>query len=68
MKKLIAFVSILFLTSFSQPKPKTYVLNVTAQEAQIIYDALGELPAKVSEGVRMKLAQQITEQSKEPAK
>ena len=68
MKKLIALSIIFILTSFSQPKPKTYTLNVSAQEAQLIYDALGELPAKVSEGIRMKIAQQITEQSKEVQK
>jgi hypothetical protein len=31
---------------------------------QIIYDALGELPAKQTEAIRFKLIQQVTEQNK----
>jgi hypothetical protein len=46
---------------------KVYKLDLTSQEVQIIYDALGELPAKTSEGIRMKIAKQVNEQNT-PAK
>jgi hypothetical protein len=46
---------------------KVYKLDLTTQEVQIIYDALGELPAKTSEGIRMKIAKQVNEQNT-PAK
>lgn len=46
---------------------KVYKLELTPQEVQIIYDALGELPAKTSEGIRMKIAKQVNEQNT-PAK
>lgn len=42
---------------------KTYKLELTTQEVQVIYDALGELPAKVSEGIRAKVAKQVGEQN-----
>jgi len=42
---------------------KVYKLELTTQEVQIIYDALGELPAKTSEGIRMKIAKQVNEQN-----
>jgi hypothetical protein len=46
---------------------KVYKLELTPQEVQIIYDAMGELPAKTSEGIRMKIAKQVNEQNT-PAK
>jgi hypothetical protein len=49
------------LPSFNQQK--TYKLELTTQEVQVIYDALGELPAKVSEGIRAKVAKQVGEQN-----
>lgn len=51
-----------------QPSPKNYKLELTAQEVQIIYDALGELPAKQTEMIRYKLIQQVTEQNKQDKK
>ena len=42
---------------------KVYKLDLTTQEVQIIYDALGELPAKTSEGIRLKIAKQVNEQN-----
>jgi hypothetical protein len=62
---ITAFVLGLFtLTmSFTIREQKTYKLDLSAQEVQVIYDALGELPAKTSEGIRMKIAKQVTEQN-----
>ncbi len=57
---LIAFT---FKMSFTMPQQKTYKLELTTQEVQVIYDALGELPAKVSEGIRAKVAKQVSEQN-----
>jgi hypothetical protein len=42
---------------------KVYKLELTTQEVQIIYDALGEMPAKTSEGIRAKIAKQVNEQN-----
>jgi hypothetical protein len=49
--------------AFTMPQQKTYKLELTTQEVQVIYDALGELPAKVSEGIRAKVAKQVSEQN-----
>jgi hypothetical protein len=49
--------------AFTIPQQKTYKLELTTQEVQVIYDALGELPAKVSEGIRAKVAKQVGEQN-----
>lgn len=50
------------LMSFD-PTPKSYKLELTAQELQVVYDALGELPAKTSETIRMKIVQQVNQQN-----
>jgi len=49
--------------AFTMPQQKTYKLELTTQEVQVIYDALGELPAKVSEGIRAKMAKQVNDQN-----
>jgi hypothetical protein len=67
MKKTLTLMTIMTLMSF-QPLPKSYKLELTAQEVQIIYDALGELPAKQTETIRFKLIQQVTEQNKQDQK
>jgi hypothetical protein len=55
----------LLTLAFIEPKKQTksYKLELTAQEVQLVYDALGELPAKTSESVRLKIAKQVTEQN-----
>ena len=62
MKKALTLIAIMALMSF-QPTPKSYNLELTAQELQVIYDALGELPAKTSETIRMKIVQQVNQQN-----
>jgi hypothetical protein len=47
MKKALTLIAIMALMSF-EPTPKAYKLELTAQELQVVYDALGELPAKTS--------------------
>jgi hypothetical protein len=60
---LLIFSLIICSIAFTMPQQKTYKLELTTQEVQVIYDALGELPAKVSEGIRAKVAKQVQEQN-----
>jgi len=59
----IIFVFVMGIFAFTMPQQKTYKLELTTQEVQVVYDALGELPAKVSEGIRAKVAKQVGEQN-----
>ncbi len=61
----IIFVFVMSMMSFTLRKQQTkvYKLELTTQEVQVIYDALGELPAKVSEGIRAKVAKQVQDQN-----
>ena len=60
---LLIYSLIICSIAFTMPQQKTYKLELTTQEVQVIYDALGELPAKVSEGIRAKVAKQVGEQN-----
>lgn len=62
MKKALTLFAVMALMAF-QPSPKAYKLELTAQELQIVYDALGELPAKTSETIRIKIVQQVNQQN-----
>ena len=64
MKRTLTLLGILALMAFAPTQTKTYKLDLTAEEVQVIYDALGELPAKKSEVIRYKLVQQVNEQNK----
>lgn len=53
------------MSSF-QPKnaeTKTYKFEFSAEETQVIFEALGELPAKKSEVIRFKMAQEVNKQN-----
>ena len=73
MKKMYTFAFIVFgflaclgivaWTDKPAQQQKTYTITLTAQETQVVYDALGELPAKTSESIRAKIAQQVTSQN-----
>jgi hypothetical protein len=73
MKKMYTFAFVIFgflaclgivaWTEKPTQQQKTYTLTLTAQETQVVYDALGELPAKTSESIRAKIAQQVTSQN-----
>ena len=63
MKKALTLIAIMALVAF-QPAPKSFKLELSPQELQVVYDALGELPAKTSESIRLKIVQQVNEQSK----
>ena len=62
MKKALTLIAMMALMSFV-PTPKAYKLELTAQELQVVYDALGELPAKTSETIRMKIVSQVNQQN-----
>jgi hypothetical protein len=64
MKKLITLFAFIGLTSFNTQEPKTVTVKFTVDELQLVYDALGELPAKKVEAIRYKI---ITEANKQLA-
>lgn len=63
MKKILATIAIFALVSFTPSQPKIYRFEFTAEESQIIFDALGELPSKKVEVIRYKMMQAVQAQS-----
>jgi hypothetical protein len=61
MKRILATICIIALLAFAPPK--TFHFEFTPEEAQIIFDALGELPSKKVEGIRYKMMQSVAAQS-----
>jgi hypothetical protein len=61
MKRILAALCIIALMAFAPPK--TFHFEFTPEEAQIIFDALGELPSKKVEGIRYKMMQSVAAQS-----
>jgi hypothetical protein len=61
MKKLLLIAAI-GLFSFTTQEPKTVTLTLTVEEVNLIYMGLGELPAKASEQLRAKIAQEAQKQ------
>jgi hypothetical protein len=59
----IAAIAVIALAAWGTNQQKTYTLTLTAQETQVVFDALGELPAKTSESIRAKIAQQVNQQN-----
>jgi hypothetical protein len=56
MRKLPILLLLIVLTSFGlQEQPKTVTVTFTVEELQVVYDALGELPAKKVEVIRYKI-------------
>ena len=70
MRKTAALAAIMMLMAFKTQEDKTYTLMFTAEEVNVIYEALGELPAKKAEVIRFKLVQQVNaaNQQSEPKK
>lgn len=63
MKKSLFALSILALMSFkTQEEPKIVKLELTIEEVNLIFEGLGELPAKKSEGLRAKIYQEAKKQ------
>jgi hypothetical protein len=61
MKRILAALFIIALVAFAPPK--TFHFEFTPEEAQIIFDALGELPSKKVEGIRYKMMMTVQAQS-----
>lgn len=61
MKKILLVLA-LGLFSFTTQEPKIITLKFTLEEVQIIYDALGELPAKKVESIRAKIYHETNKQ------
>lgn len=61
MKLIVTAIAIMLL-SFNTQVDKTITLTFTVEEVQIIYDALGELPAKKVEGLRTRIALEANRQ------
>jgi len=63
MKKLLLTFSIFGLFGFTtQTEPQTVKLELSVEEVNLIFEGLGELPAKKSEGLRAKLYQEAKKQ------
>lgn len=72
MKKLL-LIAAMGLMAFTTQEEKTVTLTLTVEEVNLIYAGLGELPAKVSEQLRYKIASEAQKQlnppvNKEPIK
>lgn len=62
MKKAFLLLSIIGLLSFNTQEPKTVTVTFTVDELQVVYDALGELPAKKVEVIRAKIIYEASRQ------
>ena len=62
MKKLALVFGILATLSFTTQEVKTVQLKFTVEEVQLVYDALGELPAKKVEVLRNRIAMEAQRQ------
>jgi len=56
MKKVIIALFAFSLFSFRLQDEKKITITFSLEEMQLVYDALGELPAKKVEGLRAKIA------------
>lgn len=61
MKKIILLLLTVTILSF-QTQEKKVKFEFTVQETELIYNALGELPAKQVEGLRAKIALEYQKQ------
>lgn len=61
MKTILALLAFT-LFSFTTQTEKKITLSFSLEEVQTIYDALGELPAKRVEALRMKIATETNKQ------
>jgi hypothetical protein len=68
MKKLIIAFAAIFLMSFGTQADKKVTITFTLEEVQLVYDALGELPAKKVEGLRGKIYMEASKQLSDTTK
>lgn len=60
--RIVIIAVALTLLSFGTQSEKKVNLSFTLEEVQLIYDALGELPAKKVETLRLRIAQEANKQ------
>jgi len=68
MKTAILALLAFTLFSFTTQNEKKITLSFTLEEVQTIYDALGELPAKKVEALRIKIATETNRQLNDSTK
>lgn len=62
IKKVFTVFLAIVLLSFSTAEEKKLKFEFTIEEVNIIYTALGELPAKTTEAIRAKIAYEANKQ------
>jgi hypothetical protein len=62
MKKLLLTFSLFALLGFTTQETKTVKLELSVEEVNLIFEGLGELPAKKSEGLRAKIYEEAKKQ------
>ena len=62
MKKALLTFSLFALFGFTTQQTKTVKLELTVEEVNLIFEGLGELPAKKSEGLRAKIYEEAKKQ------
>lgn len=62
MKKLLLTFSLFALFGFTTQETKTIKLELTVEEVNLVFEGLGELPAKKSEGLRAKIYEEAKKQ------
>jgi hypothetical protein len=62
MKKLLILLFAFALFSFNTQNEKKVTITFSVEEIQTVYDALGELPAKKVEALRMRIALEANKQ------
>jgi hypothetical protein len=67
MKIIVTLLAVLLL-SFGTQEEKKITLTFTVEEVQLIYDALGELPAKRVENLRTRIVIEANKQLTDTAK
>lgn len=68
MMKLLITAIALTLLSFGTQQPKTVSITFTVEEIQLVYDALGELPAKKVEALRARIVNEANRQLNDTTK
>jgi hypothetical protein len=62
MKLLITALALMLLSFGTQEKTKVVNISFTIEEIQLVYEALGELPAKKVEVLRARIVQEANRQ------
>lgn len=60
--KILILIAAIVLSSFATQKVNTVTIKFTVEEIQLVYDALGELPAKKVEQLRAKIVAEYQKQ------